>query len=348
MKLLPRLFIIFVMILSGLAIYIVWGQGLFTTVKNNFDGQCMPVAGAPGSEDLTIDQETGIAYLSSFDRYAQAAGSAAHGAIFAIDLNLRNPALKDLTSHLGLNFDPHGLSLWHNPDPSGNDRLFVINHFGGDHSIEVFEIVDGTLRHIRTVTSSALVSPNDLVAVGPDQFLATNDSHYTSGWQQLAEKFLRLPVANVVHYDGTRFTEFIGDVTFPNGINISQDGQQLYVALLGPSVIQVFDRNPKNGAFSAPRSISVPGQPDNIEVMADGTLLVGLHTKMLDLFLGMLDPAVDIPSRVVRIDPATADVSIVYDNTGEELTAASVASTYRNRLVIGAIADPKVLICDLP
>ena len=208
--------------------------------------------------------------------------------------------------------------------------------------------MDGTLRHIRTVTSSALVSPNDLVAVGPDQFLATNDSHYTIGWRQLAENFLRLPVANVVHYDGTRFSEFVGDVTFPNGINISQDGQQLYVALLGPSVIQVFDRNPKNGAFSAPRSISVPGQPDNIEVMADGTLLVGLHTKMLDLFLGMLDPAVDIPSRVVRIDPATADVSIVYDNTGEELTAASVASTYRNRLVIGAIADPKVLICDLP
>ena len=92
----------------------------------------------------------------------------------------------------------------------------------------------------------------------------------------------------------------------------------------------------------------MPGQPDNIEVMPDGSLIVGLHTKMLALMTSMLDPDVAIPSRLVRLDPDSEDVTIVYENKGTEISAASVGSIYQDKLVIGAIANPDVLVCNMP
>jgi hypothetical protein len=82
--------------------------------------------------------------------------------------------------------------------------------------------------------------------------------------------------------------------------------------------------------------------------MPDGRLLVGLHTKMVSLLTSMLDPETAIPSRIVRIDPIFGNVSNVYDNSGTQITAASVASIYQKKLVIGAIADPDILVCDMP
>ncbi|TDI58372.1 MAG: hypothetical protein E2O92_10000 [Alphaproteobacteria bacterium] len=343
---------ILVFMTIGLAIYILWGQGLFTHVEDDFGGSCTPIAGAPGSEDLTIDQVRGIVYFSSMDRVKQAQGLAQRGAILALDLNDPDASMIDLTTSLGLGLVPHGISLWKNP-LFGPDRLFVINHFGGRHSVEIFEIdADGltthSLTHVSTVRGSAMVSPNDLVAVSANQFLVTNDSRWTEGNLALMEKVLRLPVSNVVYYNGVRFSEAIGAIAFANGINISADGQQLYLASMGTGSVLVFDRDITNGGYKSPWTISVPGQPDNIEVMPDGSLLVGLHTKMLSLMTSMLDPEAVIPSRIVRIDLINGDVSNVYDNSGTQIAAASVASIYQEKLIIGAIADPDILICNMP
>ena len=161
-------------IVVGLTVYVLWGQGLFINVDDNFDGTCTAKAGAPGSEDLTIDQENGIVYFSSMDRLAQAQGLAEQGAILSLDLKDPNASMIDLTTSLGLDLAPHGISLWKNP-LDGADRLFVINHFDGKHSVEIFEIDREGLTHVLTVRGSAMVSPNDLVAVSANQFLASND-----------------------------------------------------------------------------------------------------------------------------------------------------------------------------
>jgi arylesterase/paraoxonase len=338
---------ILVTAIVGLGIYIVWGQGLFITVQDEFDGTCTAIAGAPGSEDLTIDQEFGIVYFSSMDRVAQAQGLVDQGAILALDLNAPATPLINLTDGLGLGLVPHGISLWKNPTDQP-DRLFVINHFNGRHSVEIFEIVGQSLVHVLTVRGGAMVSPNDLVAVDATRFMATNDSRWTDPQKGLMEKLLRLPVANVVYYDGIRFTEVVGSTTFPNGINMKADGQQMYLATMGNGEVLIFDRDPATGGFSTPVLVDVPGQPDNIEIAPDGSLLVGLHAKTAMLLTSMLDPDAVIPSRIVRIDPLTHEVSIVYDNSGTEISAASVAAIHGNKLVIGAIADPDILVCELP
>ena len=53
-------------------------------------------------------------------------------------------------------------------------------------TIEIFLLQDDQLVHQKTVSDPALVSPNDLVAVGPEQFYVTNDHRYPGGFKRFA------------------------------------------------------------------------------------------------------------------------------------------------------------------
>ena len=183
--------------------------------------------------------------------------------------------------------------------------------------------------------------PNDIVAVGPDRFFATNDSYFADDFLLIAEKFLRLPINNVVYYDGNRFNVSITTLAFPNGINVAPDGSALYVATWGGRDVHLYDRDPVSGVLTNRRLVDLPGSPDNIEVMPDGQLIIGVHSRIAKLFF---DTA-NAPSRVVRVDPQTETMEIIFDNDGSEIVGASVGSLYDDRLIVGAIADPRILDC---
>jgi hypothetical protein len=56
-----------------------------------------------------------------------------------------------------------------------------------------------------------------------------------------------------------------------------------------------------------------------------------------------------VPTQVLRFDPRLAfgEVAPVYANDGQALSAGTVAARWRDKLVIGALLDHKVLICQL-
>lgn len=333
---------------------LVWGvfflkaSGVFLTLEPKAAGVCTTLSdgGIVGVEDLTIDPETHFAYLAGYDRCAALDGKPVRGAIWGY--NLKNQTrVTDLTATaLPEGFHPHGISLYRGPD--GRKTLFVINHANQRHSIELFDIAGTTLKHRRTVTGPQLVSPNDVVGVGTDAFYVTNDHRYPDGVMRLAEDLLRLPLTTVEFHDGRQFTTALSGLGGSNGINVSADGRSLYVSAASELTVHVYDRDPQTNLLKKRTALAVPGLADNIEVLANGDLLLGVHSKLFDLLAHFADPSARSPSHIMRLKadgkggfaPQT-----IYYNLGEEISGASVGASIDKRLLIGSIFEPKILDC---
>ena len=231
-----------ILLCAGWVVELMWSAGQFKTIDSHFSGTCRPVAGVVGAEDITLHPETNIAYISVCDRRAVGLGKPGNGGIFAYDLNTDGAHPINLTPDVHVDFQPHGISLY--IDKGGQDALFVVNHQGGKNTIEIFLLKDGKLMHQKTVADAALVSPNDLVAVGSEQFYVTNDHRYTGGFKRLVEEYTRRSWSSVLFYTGSEFVEAASGLGYANGINVSSDGRLLYVSTTVQRVLHVYDRNP--------------------------------------------------------------------------------------------------------
>jgi len=338
--------VVLVVIVAAALLRTLWLAGQFRTLDPHFDGTCVPVEGIVGAEDITIDPRTGVAYLSAYDRRAAKAGRMGGGGIHAYDLGSRSPRARNLTPEAAPDFQPHGISL--HVDRDGSDVLFVINHAAGRHTIEIYEVRNGVLWHRETLSDPLLLSPNDLVAVASDRFYVTNDHGNPEGFRRTLEEYLRLPLSNVVYYDGSRFSEAAGGLQMANGINLSPDGSKVYVAATIGRAVFIYDRDIETGSLVLREEVALESGVDNIEVDAEGTLWIGSHPKLLDVVAHSSNPARLAPSQVFRLEPrkdGSFDIEEVYLNLGEELSAASVAAVYRDRMVVGPIYDSKFLDC---
>ena len=335
-----------VLLVGGWFLWLMNAAGEFRTLRPHFEGSCtaVPVVGA---EDLTIHPRTGIAYVSSCDRWALFAGKPPHGAIYAYDLNAASPRPVNLTPDASPTFSPHGVSLYVAPD--GASTLFVINHERGRHTIEVYDVDQSRLTHRTTLSDPMLVSPNDLVAVSPTQVYVTNDHHYPSGTMRTIEDYLRRPWANVVMWDGHGFREVASGIRLANGINQSSDGKTVYVVATIGQAVRVYDRDTATSNLTFRREIPLESGGDNVEVDADGTLWIGAHPQLLTLVRYMGGGRPYAPSQILHVIPSGggAEVKEVYLDRGEQISGASVGAVRGTRLLIGAIADSKLLDCQM-
>jgi sugar lactone lactonase YvrE len=164
------------------------------------------------------------------------------------------------------------------------------------------------------------------------------------------------PVGNTrVWYKESGWNELEGSesISTPNGIVISPDGKQVYVAAsTGFSVVKI-DRRVNPPAVS---SVEVGGVPDNLRWSADGnSILAGIH---------VVDPPTDFPKKqaeaaavggnqmtafkVTRIDPEnlkTTEVmpAAVYGVLGAGTSAIEVG----NRMWVGSTKSDRVGVFDL-
>ena len=333
-------------IVAGCIVYLYWIAGEFKTIEPHFAGTCRVVGGLVGPEDITIHPRTGVAYISGYDRRAVLEGGPGHGGIYGYDLKAAAAEPVKLTPDADPDFRPHGISLFVGED--GRDVLFVINHQGGGHRIDVFDVEEGGLIERETLTSPMLVSPNDIVGVGPDRFYVTNDHRYPSGWKRKLEDYLMLPLSNVLYYDGSEFVEAASGIAYANGINVSPDGRTLYVCAVTEGSLRIYDRDPESGRLAQRERIDLHTGVDNIEVEPDGDLWIGAHPQLLTFVKHSKDRRKVSPSQVLRLAPKKGsgyEVQEVYLDTGEQISAASVGAVRGNRLLIGAIFDAKFLDC---
>jgi len=304
--------------------------------------QCVPVPGVPGPEDLAVDDARGVVFISSLDRRA----IGAQGAIYRYSFADGVPRIAALDIRLAGDFRPHGLSLYHDAD--GRTYLFVVNHRAAGDAVEVFSYETDRLVHQASFSDARIQNGNAVLAVGKKQFYLTLDHRWTSPIGQRFEEYLGLKTGAVAYFDGDGFRYAAERIAFANGINRSRDGNSVYVASMLGRKILVYDRDASSGALRLRREIVLESAPDNIQVTADGDLLVGAHPKLLTLSRHRGDRERRAPSQILRItsaDGAAPRIEELYLDDGTQISGASVGALYRDRLVIGAIYDRAFVIC---
>lgn len=314
----------------------------------------------PGPEDITVDHEARRAYISSEDRWAKKGSEPAVAGIHVLDLTSPSALPERMSADVpeGFLFHPHGLALF--VSDSGERRLFVINHRGDkDHVIEVFDIDGHRLRHARTITDvEHLVSPNDLVALDGDRLYVTNDHGAQQALIKLLETGAGLPWSTVVFFDGSRFHTVAKRIEMANGIALDRDRGRLYVAACRSKRLYDFAwdvGDPARELFD-PRTIELPGCPDNLEWDEEGNLWIGVDPSFLKVALYMNRIVPTAPSLVLCLHfeggGETPRIEEVFrDDTGEKISASSVVAAYgrgpARRLLIGAPFDDHLLDCEL-
>lgn len=345
----------------------------------------------PGPEDIVIDHQTGWAYVASQARPpgGLAAIMRLQGAIYGLDLkhdrpqpiNITDPifagdfselnepvAVENDTGREPLvrpkgSFHPGGISLFSGED--GSKRLFAVNRRDTARTtVEVFAVSDDRLAHLRTVADNDhLISVNDVVGVGSEQFYATNDHGFSSEMMQNVELVLHylphLHFGSVVYFDGSKFTKVADSLALPNGIAVDwmdRDGGWLYVASAwGKKLIAArWNSGEKATPLKFSREIPLDCSPDNLEWDTDGALWVGAHPDFLALGAFMSGWRDKSPSWAIRLtNPAGEDPGkAIWKNDGTLISSSSVAAVYkrtdgRKRLLIGAAFDDRMLLGEL-
>ena len=340
---------VLVLILGVWLLRTLWIGGFWRDLTPRFAGSCRGVEGVPGPEDITIHPRTGIAYVSSSDRLAWQAGGSPHGAIYGYDLRAAAPAPVNLTPEADPEFAPHGISLLLGAD-GGRDRLFVVNHARGRQTIEEFEVGPERLSHLRTLADPLLFSPNDVVALGPDLLYVTNDHGFGEGFARTLEEWLRLPVSDVVVFDGRGFRVAARGIRLANGIAASADGTSVYVNSSVGRETRAYARDAVTGSLALRERIFLDTAPDNVEVDARGDLWIGAHPNLFAFVAYRSGRRPNAPSQVVRASHRDGRWSVeeVFLDPGERLSASSVAARSGDRLLIGGIFEPRFLDCRLP
>lgn len=320
-----------------------WDAGEFRRLELRRPGDCRQVEGVLSSEDITVDREAGIALISSADRRGDQPG-----AVYQFDLNQPGSKPVRMQDDLPYEFHPHGIFLLRLD--SGEKRLFVVNHPGDRHTVEIFDYQPPRLIHLRSVESPLMHSPNDVAAVGPESFYVTNDHRAKVGWRRTLEEFLQQARSYLLFFDGSDFTIAAAGLAYANGVNLSPDRTRVYVAASVGRTVSIYRRNPADNLLGLEQVIDVGTGVDNLEVAPEGSLWIGGHPKLLTFVDYMADPTALAPSEVlqIRLFPQHGyEISRVLIDDGALLSASSVATVHEGRLLVGSVADPKFLVCDL-
>ena len=342
--------LILAVFLAGFVLKTLYNAGEFRDIEPHFNGKVKVIEGVLSSEDITIHPQSAMAFISSDDRRAHWSKNRKprQGAILGYDLSSSDPVLKNLTADFDKELNPHGISLL--MAENGDLSLFVVNHRSDGHFVEIFDYHGGKLIHRQSVSGSLMHSPNDVLAIGENTFYVTNDHGSNTELGKMAEDYLQLARSYVVFYDGEKFRKVAEGLGYANGINMSPDGQTVYVAATVGQKIYVYDRDRATGDLSRRTVIEAGTGVDNIEIDQQGDLWIGCHPKLLTFVKHSKDPEALSPSQVIKVEKKASgqyEVREIYMNSGKPLSASSVAAVFENFLLIGAVFEERFLLCTM-
>jgi len=332
-------------------------MGEFTTITRKFDGEaCTRVQGVPGPEDLAIDRNRGIAYISAYDRRLAASddpgAAGVRGGIYVMDLKTDPTGLflRPITPLMPEEFRPHGISLFTAED--GTRTLMAVNHPSGDrHTVEIFSLSDDdVLTHLRTVEDPLIMSPNDVAAVSPDAFYVTNDHDRPGQDGRMAAALFASPITTVAYHDGETTQVAASELALANGVAVSADLSKVYVTETLGRTMRIYARDAATGTLTQVERVFLGTGVDNIDIAEDGSVWIGAHPQLATFAEHASDPANLSPSQILVVREFAGgggEAATAYLDDGSEFSASSVGATYENLLVIGAVFDPAVLVCDM-
>ncbi|MCV6625150.1 MAG: hypothetical protein OIF38_03580 [Cellvibrionaceae bacterium] len=249
----------------------------------------------------------------------------------------------------GQAFSPHGIHL--SSLGQGRQRLLVVNH-GGRESVEGFTLEQAP-EGFKLVWQGCVEQPsnsyiNDVVAAPEGGFFST----HMFAREGIGIGPLKLPHimgmlgANtgwVWHWQADKgFSEVPGYRSAnPNGIQISADGQTLFVNSWGGNRVDKLDW--RNGQLLASVEVS---HPDNSQWGPDGRLLVASQSFNLaqaNTCMQVRSGACPSPFKVVAINPQTMAAEVLLEQAGAPMGAGTVAQVLGQHLYIGTFAGDRLL-----
>jgi arylesterase/paraoxonase len=159
---------------------------------------------------------------------------------------------------------------------------------------------------------------------------------------------MRLRESTVRYFDGAKFTTALSGIGGANGVNVSADGRSLYLSAASERTVYAYDRDTATNVLTRRAAVKVPGFADNIDVLANGDLLLGLHSKILEFLEHVGDATKHSPSHIMHLKADGKGgfvASTIYYNLGEEISGSSVGASIDKRLLIGSVFEPKMLDC---
>ncbi|MBN1882233.1 MAG: SMP-30/gluconolactonase/LRE family protein [Deltaproteobacteria bacterium] len=342
-----KIFPIMVMLIS-LGFIFGCAQNIKTEIA--IDG-CMRISGIPGPEDFAYLEKEEILIVSSHDRRNRESD----GELFWIDLTL--PPEEQVGNPIAIeypeDFRPHGISYL--PTPDGG-ILYVISHPMSEevqHTIEIFGLTEesGSMQweHLETITSDLLTSPNDLVVLPDNTLLISNDSGPGGDTIKKIRGLFHIKSGSVVYYNGSTFIDLGVPESYGNGINYIIENGEMYIyraALMNRS-IKKFQIDRVDGEIAALTYISkikLDSMPDNLEVDGEGNMYTAAHFNSFLFLAHAKDRSHISPTQVYKITPQ-GEVTELYANRGEGISAGSVARVINGRLYIGQVFEDFILSC---
>ncbi|MCT4582476.1 MAG: hypothetical protein N4A35_13760 [Flavobacteriales bacterium] len=270
-----------------------------------------------GPEDIDIDSSsTSPRLIISCDerRVAQSSGK-----ILSYDFSTQQ------TQELFLKFPkdsipfhPHGISVYKN-------TIFIISHSYPKQSV----VLKGQLSQDSIIITDIIKDkvihfPNDIYATSENDFYITHYKYFTG---------------KLVAYNAGRFTVIDKHLNAPNGV--IKIGNQIIISttLSGKIISYDIAKNYKKQSL-----FKIKGG-DNLYGTAD-QLLVSSHPKFNRFLKHYRDRDNLSPSVIYELNLDNKSKKVIYSNEGQQISAASGAIFYKNKLYIAQVFENFVLICN--
>ena len=345
-KILRLIFVFSIAVLVLFIINTLYSAGVFKKIISHTEGGVKQLyTTMPGTEDMDVDYDKGLLFISSTDRWKQLKGESSNGGIYILQLDSGRFPKKLITTYKGV-FQPHGISFF---SKDSVNYLFVVNHNKEGNFVELFHILNDTLFHKKTFFDATMCCPNDVVGIDTNKFYVTNDHRNKSGIMRVAEDYLRIPESYLLYFDGSTFIKVYEGLNYGNGVNLSNDGTKLYLTHTTGRELLTFNRNSETGKIELLNTLNLASGLDNIHIDDQNNLWIAAHPKMLKFVAHAKDSTKKSPSQVFKLIPEKNSYKVeeVYLNDGEELSGSSVAVRYKNDLFIGVVFERKLLRIDL-
>lgn len=302
-----------------------------------------------GAEDLAVDSGGDRLIVSAHDRRAVAravwaqAAQAPQGGVYAVAFDvLRAGAGEAAASPLiaagavagGLR--PHGVVYI----PQTDEIAFVNRGYqkiNGRLRLQS-NIVRASAREDGSVHADAPshCAANDLIA--DDVGLLVSFDHGACDWRRSVEDVFRLRRSGVADAKGAALFD---SAAYANGLARLDDGalaigatrENALLILAGP------------GDMNETRRIALPGGPDNLTTSGE-KIIAAVHPSTMRLAAALRLGLGKAPSRVVKVDPASGAMELLFDDpTGRVFSGATVAVEREGALILGSATDEGLLVC---
>jgi len=334
-------------------IYRLIDWGAFSNTEDFNLENCQVLGNFVGPEDIQVDSNNDILYISSTNYEASKKGKFENGGIYILDLKLQDAKPKLVSTDAPEEFRPHGISLYKDPE-TGEQTLFVVNHRKNQDTIEAFDIIGrGTLKHRETFSDPKLTSPNDILGVGKRSFYVSQDNKYAhSNWKIFFASFLGLEGGSVFYYDGKDWKIVAEDIHYANGLACSLDNKMLYLSETNKFRIQAYERNLETGELSFKESYYLQAGPDNLNIDTQGNLWVAAFPSMLAIAKHLSNKSAKCPVQIIRLkfdeDNKVLDTKNMLTSSGENVSGITTVDLYKDKIIISGLLNSEVRMCSLP